>query len=98
MTSGGPEPRPGWVVYILQCADGSLYTGITSDLPRRIAAHNAGKGARYTRGRGPVAVAWALQGQEPRAARRLEAALKKLSRGDKLALIEGRRAPPDLDP
>ena len=43
-----------WTVYILQCRDGTLYTGITDNLPRRLAAHNGGKGAKYTRGRGPV--------------------------------------------
>ena len=43
-----------WYVYILRCGDGTLYTGITDDIPRRLAAHRAGKGAKYTRGRGPL--------------------------------------------
>ena len=45
-----------WVLYVLRCKDGTLYCGITNNLPGRIAAHNRGKGARYTRGRGPVAL------------------------------------------
>ena len=43
-----------WVLYILECKDGTYYTGITDDLPRRLAAHRSGKGAKYTRGRGPL--------------------------------------------
>ena len=50
----------GWFVYIIRCADSSLYTGITTELERRTADHSAGRGARYTRGRGPVElIAWA---------------------------------------
>lgn len=75
-----------WLVYILRCRDGSLYTGITNDLPRRLAAHAAGTGARYTRGRLPVALAY-LEPQPSRShALRREASLKKLSRRDKLRL------------
>ena len=47
-----------WIVYILRCKDDTLYTGITDDLARRMAAHNSGKGAKYTRGRGPVEVVY----------------------------------------
>ena len=43
-----------WYVYILRCGDGTLYTGVTDDVPRRLAAHRSGKGAKYTRGRGPL--------------------------------------------
>jgi predicted GIY-YIG superfamily endonuclease len=50
---GEAEGAVHWIVYILECADGSLYTGITKDLDRRLAEHAAGKGARYTTGRGP---------------------------------------------
>ncbi len=78
-----------WTVYILRCRDGSLYTGITSDLDARLAAHNAGKGAKYTRARLPVTVAWKRGRQPPTDARRLEYALKQLSRDEKLALVEG---------
>ncbi len=80
-------------VYILRCGDGSLYTGITNDLPRRVAAHNSGKGAKYTRGRGPVEpVYWEEQPDRPAALRR-ERAVKALSRAEKLALIAARGVP-----
>jgi len=75
-----------WHVYILRCADGTLYTGATNDLKGRIAAHAAGKGAKYTRGRGPVALAWKRRVKDRSAALRLEARLKKLRRADKLRL------------
>ena len=78
-----------WTVYILRCRDGSLYTGIARDLDARLAAHNAGKGAKYTRARLPVTVAWKRGRQPPTDARRLEYALKQLSRDEKLALVEG---------
>ncbi len=79
--------KPYWV-YILLCADGTLYTGITDDVPRRAAAHNAGKGAKYTRGRGPVTVVYREGCPDKSAALRREAAIKKMSRAEKLALIE----------
>lgn len=79
--------KPYWV-YILRCADGSLYTGITDDVERRAAAHNAGKGAKYTRGRGPVAVAYRELCPDKSAALRRELEIKKLSRAEKLLLIE----------
>lgn len=78
-----------WTVYLLRCADGSLYAGITTDLAARVAAHNAGKGARYTRGRLPVTVAWQKSRQAPTDARRLEYALKQLPREEKLRLVDG---------
>ena len=73
-------------VYLLLCADGSLYCGWTVDLERRLAAHRAGRGARYTRSRLPVelAAAWAMESAT--AARREEARIKALSRRAKLAL------------
>jgi putative endonuclease len=76
-----------WVVYILRCRDGSLYTGITNDLTKRLAAHRAGTGARYTRARLPVRLVY----REVRATRgsalRREAAIKRLPRAVKLALV-----------
>lgn len=79
----------GYVVYILRCGDGTLYTGCTNDLARRLAAHGAGRGAKYTRARLPVALVY----QEPAADRsqalRREAAIKALPRAQKLALIRG---------
>lgn len=77
-----------WLVYMLRCRDGTIYTGCTNNLTRRLAAHNAGQGAKYTRGRGPVTLIY----QEPCASRATalarEAALKKLSRRQKLALCQ----------
>lgn len=78
-----------WVVYVLRCADGSLYTGITDDLGARLAAHAAGKGARYTRSRRPVVLAWCKQGQKATDARRLEPRLKRLPRHQKEAIVGG---------
>lgn len=76
-------------VYILRCADGTLYTGCTNDLSRRLAAHNAGKGAKYTRSRRPVELAYREEVPDKSAALRREAAIKGLSRQEKLALIQG---------
>ena len=73
--------------YILKCADGSFYIGWTNDLPRRLAAHNAGKGARYTRGRGPVQPVYWEEFDEFRAAQRREWQLKQLSRKEKECLV-----------
>lgn len=73
--------------YLLQCADGSFYAGWTNDPPRRLAAHNAGKGARYTRGRGPVRpVYWEPCG-DGREAQRREWQLKRLTRRQKEELV-----------
>ena len=77
----------GWTVYILRCGDGTLYTGCTNDLPRRLAAHRAGKGAKYTRGRGPLELVYQEQAPDKSAALRREAAIKRLDRRKKLALI-----------
>ncbi|MCB1050274.1 MAG: GIY-YIG nuclease family protein [Acidobacteria bacterium] len=77
----------GWVVYILRCGDSSLYTGITDDLERRFAAHQAGKGAKYTRGRGPLTVEYCLEVANRPAALREERRIKKLSRRQKEQLI-----------
>ncbi len=74
-------------VYILLCSDGTLYTGWTNDLEKRLEAHNSGKGARYTRGRRPVVLVYTEDFEEKGAALRREAAIKKLSRKEKLALI-----------
>ena len=76
-----------WSVYIAECADGSLYTGIARDLAARILAHNAGKGARYTQGRGPVALVYSEAAADRSAASRRESAIKKLTRTAKLRLI-----------
>ncbi len=76
-----------WWVYIVQCADSTLYCGATNDVEARVAAHNAGQGARYTRARGPVKLAFCREiGSKP-AALREEARIKKLTRVEKLRLI-----------
>jgi putative endonuclease len=75
-------------VYLLRCADGSLYTGWTVDLERRIARHAAGTASAYTRSRRPVELALALPMPDRTAARREEARIKALARADKLALVE----------
>lgn len=91
--NGGSTPAPPqkadkvWGVYILRCGDGSLYTGATNDLERRLAQHRSGKGAAYTRSHLPVTLChWEPAGTKGDALRR-EAAIKKLSRRDKLQLI-----------
>jgi putative endonuclease len=81
-----------WHVYMVRCADASLYTGCTNDLVKRVAAHNAGKGARYTRSRRPVKVVWSVRVKDRSAALSREAKLKQLSRAEKLALVRQRRA------
>ena len=74
-------------VYLLRCADGSLYCGWTIDLDTRLAAHNAGTASRYTRSRRPVELAWSAEQPDRSAARREEARIKALPRAEKLALI-----------
>ncbi len=77
-----------WVVYLLRCSDNSLYTGITNDLAKRLATHNAGTGARYTRGRRPVEVIFWEKAADKSDACRREYWIKKLSREEKLLLAE----------
>ncbi len=78
-----------WAVYILRCADNSLYTGITKDLDRRVAEHNEDndKGARYTRGRRPVELIYQEMHQDRSAASKREYQIKQLSRSQKLSLL-----------
>jgi predicted GIY-YIG superfamily endonuclease len=75
-----------WHVYLVRCGDGTLYTGATSDLLRRFAAHSSGKGARYTRGRGPLFLAWSEEVADRAAALRREHQIKRLRRAEKLRL------------
>ena len=74
-------------VYILTCADGSLYTGWTNDLAARVEKHNSGKGAKYTRSRLPVSLAYYEEYETPREAQSREFHIKRLTREHKLALI-----------
>jgi predicted GIY-YIG superfamily endonuclease len=80
--------RVPWV-YVLRCADGSLYTGAAMDLAARLRLHQAGRAARYTRARLPVRLAWSRRLRTWSACLREERRIKGLRRGDKLALIEG---------
>ncbi len=76
-----------WIVYILECSDGSLYTGITNELGRRIAEHEDGKGAKFTRGRGPFKVVYKEAQPNRSAAQRREIEIKSMRRSTKCALI-----------
>lgn len=80
-----------WFVYILRCADGSLYTGMTDDVARRAQVHNSGKGAKYTRGRTPVEVVYSEECESYSDALKREYAIKKLTRQQKLQLIHNGR-------
>ncbi len=84
-------PAAAWYVYLVECADGSLYTGIARDVAARITAHNAGKGARYTRSRRPVVLRYRQRYGSKGAALRREYAIKQLSVAAKRALIARRR-------
>ena len=74
--------------YILRCADGTLYSGYTNDLERRVDAHNRGSGAKYTRSRRPVVLVYYETFETKQEAMKREAALKKLSRAEKLRLVQ----------
>ena len=76
-----------WIVYILECSDRSLYTGITNDLERRLEEHRSGRGAKYTRYRSPLTVRYAERRRTKSAALTREAAIKSLTRSEKLTLI-----------
>ena len=76
----------GWQTYIIKCNDNSLYTGITIDLEKRLAAHNAGKGAKYTASRRPVQLVYREEAANRSEASKRENTIKKLNRHDKLAL------------
>lgn len=79
-------------MYVLRCSDGSLYTGWTIDLERRLARHRAGTASRYTASRLPVELAHSMPMPDRTAARREEARVKRLARADKLALLNAARA------
>ncbi len=76
-----------YYVYVVRCADGTLYTGVTTDLARRVEEHNSGRGAKYTRGRRPVRLAFFEPATSRGRALKREAEIKKLGRADKLALL-----------
>jgi putative endonuclease len=87
------KAKPAWAVYIVRCADGSLYTGVTNDVARRIDEHNSNGSlaARYTRARRPVVLVYQETAATRSAACRREYRIKQLTRADKLAVIRGGR-------
>jgi len=84
------RPNPRWLVYLLRYSDGSLYCGITNDLPKRLKAHAAGKASRYTRSRLPVKLAYTEPQRSKSAALKREAAIKRLRRAEKDRLVAKR--------
>jgi len=85
-----PPPAKSWVLYVLRCGDDTLYCGITNDLTKRLAMHHAGKGARYTRGRGPLVLLKSWPAANMSAALKAELAFKKLSRAAKEKKLKSR--------
>src|SRR5437763_10892239 len=91
-TKVGKEPAgDAWFVYMLRCADGSLYTGITKDVKRRCRQHNDGTASRYTRSRRPTKLVWQEAQPSRSSALKREAAIKAMTRREKLVLIRLRR-------
>jgi len=84
-----PRRKKDWVAYILRCGDGSLYTGVTNDLSRRVKMHNDGKGARYTRMHGPVTLVYQEKGLTRSQALIRECAIKTMPKEKKEALVDG---------
>lgn len=82
-----------WYVYMLRCRDGSLYTGYTDDPERRLATHNSGKGAKYTRSRLPVVKVYEECFADKSEAMRREAAIKRLKKAQKEALVNEKEMP-----
>ena len=87
-------PRRTWWMYVVECADGTLYCGSTNQLQCRIDEHNEGKGAKYTRGRRPVRMVFHVERANRSEAQKAEARFKKMGRGQKLATIRKGEWPP----
>ena len=83
-----PDSAPAWCVYMVRCADDTLYTGITNDLTARLERHNAGQGAKYTRSRRPVALVYQEPAADRAAAQRREYGIRKLTASQKRSLIQ----------
>jgi putative endonuclease len=81
------QEKKQWFVYIIECCDKSLYTGITNNLENRIKTHNEGKGAKYTRARRPVTLKYYESASDKSSASKREIAIKKLSKNQKIKLI-----------
>lgn len=86
----GEQKSSDWFVYMVQCSDRSLYTGIAIDVSSRVARHNEGAGARYTRSRRPVELVYTEPAEDKGAALRREAEIKRLSASEKRSLVAGR--------
>jgi putative endonuclease len=89
---GAAVPTAKWWVYVLRCADGTLYTGVTTDVARRVERHNAGTASKYTRGRRPVTLAYREPAAGHGAALRREYAIKRLPRASKELLVKAARS------
>jgi len=90
-TTNAKHPTPivvEWYVYILQCADRTLYTGVTTDITARVVAHNAGKGAKYTRGRLPAVLVYQERASDRGAALKREYAIKQMRAEEKRQLFQ----------
>ena len=87
-----------WHLYLVRCGDGSLYTGISTDVARRFEAHTQNRGARRLRGRGPLQLVYSKAVGDRRQALRLEYRVKRLSKAEKEQLVRGELALPRLDP
>ena len=81
------ERNSGWFVYIVECSDNTLYTGVATDIDARLAEHNAGRGAKYTRARLPVALVHSEEAKDKSTALRREHAIKRMRAADKRSLI-----------
>ncbi|MES2598918.1 MAG: GIY-YIG nuclease family protein [Verrucomicrobiota bacterium] len=96
MASSTPSSPKPWVLYVLRCADDTLYCGITNDLPKRLKLHHDGKGARYTRGRAPLILLRSWPAVSMSAALKAELAFKKLTRQGKDAKLKSRARKDDV--
>ena len=85
-----------WCVYMLECSDSTIYTGITNNLENRIKVHNSGKGSKYVKTRLPVRLLWSIESENRSEASKLEIKIKKLSRVQKLNIIENKKEVLDL--
>jgi putative endonuclease len=96
---GRDEPmKPEWFMYVVRCSDGTLYTGITTDVTRRLDEHNGSKkGAKYTRARRPVELVYWIDYSDRSTASKAEAKFKKLSRKEKLRIISGELSDDNLE-
>jgi predicted GIY-YIG superfamily endonuclease len=84
-------PEKPWLVYLVRCGDGSLYTGITKDVNRRLKQHNAGTASRYTRSRLPIMLVYQEHLSDQGSALKREVAIKAMTRQEKLAIIKQRK-------